>query len=378
MRAKWLAISLLLILVGCLPIELSVSSNGEQVLIPRQEGYFVFNLLTGKTRLLFAPPEGKPAFALYSRDGKSVLTVSQVGSGMMRGVGFKLNILTRKDNEPQATDLVDVTNLTYVQWSPDKKFISYTRVSDNIVPPMEENLPELYIVNTETAQRRKMASNGSILHRWFPDSQAILAMKLHAKTNDIYQASLVKIDLPGETAKTNVLAEILCGSDMYIDLSADGKYALITAFDASPTGSKPDLPTTDQPKQKLYNINLEDGTITALNREVRYAVFSPDGKQILLGITKENGVELEVTDAAFNTFKRIATDAALSVGESFTDSTSIYPSWIDNTKVLYLAKQAVYGTAGTNLQLIELNADGSKSKNLQSAIDKGVHEVRGR
>ncbi|NCC49994.1 MAG: hypothetical protein EOM20_02140 [Spartobacteria bacterium] len=375
MRATWIILLLLVILAGCLPIELSVSPNGQKVLIPRQEGYFSYDFGYEKIRLLYAPPEGKPAFALYAPDEKSILTASQVGSGMMRGVGFKLSIIGLKDKETNIKDLFDVTNLTYLQWSRDKQYISYTRISDSITPPMEENLPELYVVKIEGVNRRKIDANNSILHRWFSNSEALLAIRLTAKTNDMYQGALVKYDLSDKGSEPEVLAELICGNNMFLDLSPDDNVALLTAFHAVPTGQSPILPELSQPKQELYRIDIKEKTVTPSNREARYALFSPKGDRILVGAGQEDRADIDITDLSFSSYKRMATDAAVAVGESFTDSTSIYPCWVNNDTFLYLAKHAVYGTAGANLQLVEMNVKTGDAKNLQATIDRGVNET---
>ena len=49
--------------------------------------------------------------------------------------------------------------------------------------------------------------------------------------------------------------------------------------------------------------------------------------------------------------------------------TKIHPGWLDENTVCYIAKRAVYGTAGENLELATVGADGKGRKSHQVAID---------
>jgi hypothetical protein len=367
---------LILTSAGCLPIELSVSPGGENVIIPREEGFFSFGLQNNRLQLLFSPPEGDPAFGLYAPNGKNIVVVSQVGSGMMRGVGFKLNMLRLTGKDVDMHPLFDVSNLTYLRWRPDSAMLSMTRVADSKAQPFEENLPELLIYDLQAKIRKKVDHNVSILHRWFPDSKSILAVKLREKNeSDIYRAQLVQYDLPGENAQTNILAELICGKNMFFDLSPDGKRVLITALKAGDPGAILECPKGDSrriPKTKLYELNLDTGNVTDMNRNARYAIYSPSGNRVLLGIIQDKAIELEVADRTFETFTVIDNHVVSDVGETLGVSTAVYPVWVDNNRILYLVNRPVYGTAGINLQLMESTADGTKQRNLQHLIDAGI------
>ena len=54
------------------------------------------------------------------------------------------------------------------------------------------------------------------------------------------------------------------------------------------------------------------------------------------------------------------------------DGAYVYPGWIDDDTVHFLASRPVYGTAGKNLTLITVGADGKGRKDLQTTIDSAV------
>src|SRR5215472_7084586 len=68
----------LLLLPGCFPIELDVRDG--KLLIPREEGFFVFDPASGKAAKVAGNTDGKPVFARFSPEGKELLTVVK-GSG---------------------------------------------------------------------------------------------------------------------------------------------------------------------------------------------------------------------------------------------------------------------------------------------------------
>jgi len=78
-----------------------------------------------------------------------------------------------------------------------------------------------------------------------------------------------------------------------------------------------------------------------------------------------------VGDAALKSFTTVAADALESAGEAM-NSVKIYPGWVNDDTVHYLSSRPVYGTAGKNLALITVGADGKGRKDLQTAIDSAI------
>ena len=357
--------------VGCLPIELSVSKDG-QVLIPRQEGFCCLDPEKGAVKTLYAPKSQQPAFALFAPDGRSFLAITQTEGGGM-GTAFALAVVPPDGQE--AKQLFTATNLTYARWSPSGRHVTLTRIADEKAPAVDENLPELILVDPAKGTRKTLISGVSTIHRWFPDSKHVLTFQISGKEkegaqNTQYSGKLVQLD--AETGDVKPLALVLGGKMVFFDLSPDGTKVLFTAIKAAKLGEK--IPTRSEDEPRLYELNIADGGVRALKGGVAFAIYSPKGTKVLVGSKSEQEgmLQLAVGDAALAQAETVATDAAKSTGG--TDSREIYPSWLDDDTILYLRLYAAYGTAGRNLQLFAVSADGKKRRNLQPAVDGAVKE----
>ncbi len=347
------------VICGCLPIELSVSPQGQMV-IPRAEGFCVVDLDKASAEVMYSPT-GQPAFAVYSPKGDRVLTIAQTSSGM--GSSFQIQILTVADRK--AKDLVSASNVTYARWSPDGKLVSLTRVANQSVKPLDTNLPELLIVNTNDRSKKKIASNVARLHRWFSDSRHILTFQILAKEEQgsTYTGRLVKLNVT--TGDATTLAEVVSTDKVFFDLSPDDAQVLFTARGAGKPGQKL---TADEDEMKLFQLDIASGALRVIKSKVRYAIYSPKGSRVLVGTsTNKDTVQLSVGDREAANLVPIASGAAGGVSQNMS-STEIYPGWVNEDTVHYLRTQAVYGTAGKALQLMIVGADGKNRRNLQGAI----------
>ena len=351
---------------GCLPIELDVSPGGE-VLIPRQEGFISFDPGKGTVKNLYAPATNQPAFGVFSPDGQSILAISQTKGGGM-GASFSVAVAPAGG---EAKTLFSASNLTYALWSPDGTYITATRIADAAKAPLEKQLPELTLAATADGTRKTLASNCSIIHRWFPDSKHVLTLQIASqdKESDQYTAALVKLDVTTGTATP--LAAVLGEKNVFFDLSPDATKVLFTAIKAGKAGEK--LPAKSDDDPQLYELDIASGAVRAIKSKVNYAIYSPKGTKVLIGTKADfgGGFTLQVGDAALKTFTPVAKDALESAGEAM-NSVKIYPGWIDDNTIHYLASRPVYGTAGKNLALITVGADGKGRKDLQTAIDSAI------
>ena len=195
MRRLVFVLALCGLLVGCLPIELSVSPDG-RVLIPRQEGFFILDPASGEVHRALDDRYGKPMFAVWSPDGNSFVAVSEgdapegaaddaapvVDFGevaidgddmdaeavaqqmqmMMEqamaqmGMGPSMNLTLVVPAKVQASHLMNVSGVTYLLWGVDENLISLTRLSSETVAPLEENMPELVVVDVTTRQVKQL------------------------------------------------------------------------------------------------------------------------------------------------------------------------------------------------------------------------------
>ncbi|MDP6545929.1 MAG: hypothetical protein QGH60_18260 [Phycisphaerae bacterium] len=351
---------------GCLPIELSVSKDG-QILIPREEGFCSFDPASGAVKKIYVPKSDKPAMGLFAPDAKSILAISESSGGGM-GSSFSVAVVSRSGGAPR--ELLKASNLTYARWSPDGSKVALTRVADKKKAPLGEQLPELMLASAAAAGSKVLAGNVSKLVRWFPDSKSVLSFQIASKSKDtgLYSGQLVKIDIA--SGKATALVQVMGGQAVFFDLSPDGKSVLFTAIESMKVGGK--LPA--KPKNndtKLFKIDVASGAIVKVADDAIYAIYSPKGTKVLVGQPGNNAVSLKVGGADLKAFKTIAKGVVKSAGDG-PGSADFYPSWFDEKTIVFLSKHAEYGTAGKNLHLISIGADGKGRKDLQNAISAGV------
>lgn len=269
---------------GCLPIELSASK--ERILIPRQEGFCVLELKKDEatTKVVYAPKSDKPALGLFAPDGKRFLAITETSGGGM-GTAFKVEVVQIADGKAKA--LLTLTNLTYAQWSPDGKHVTLTRLGDKKSAAVGKNMPELILVDTAAGEKKKLASDVSLIHRWFPDSKHVLVLQISSKDKekDQYLGKLVKIDI--STGKAEPLASVLGGDKVFLDLSPDGGKVLFTAIKAAKVSEK--VPSKSDDKPQLYELDIKSGAVRAVKGDVAYAIYSPKGTKVLMGAVSEKG-----------------------------------------------------------------------------------------
>ena len=353
----------LLVVAGCVPVELSVSPTGE-VLIPREEGYLVFHPGKKTVTNWHTPKTGKPAFALFSPNGEKALILTKDSN-------FRVELLPGPGKAPKK--LLSASNVTYAQWASDGKHLTLSRVADKKVAPLKENMPELILVETAAATRKELASNILGIHRWFPDAAHVLLFQVASKSEkgDRYTGQLAKVK--AANGETTPLVGVLGKKDAFYSISPDGKTVLFTALHAFKIGSK--LPEIDEnAKPKLWRFDIPAGKLESVRDDVAFAIFSPKGRKVLLGSrNEENGkIKLTVTGADLQEGLVVTKDAAKSAGGGMGDTRTIYPSWLDDETVLFIRPHAAFGTAGMNLHLTSVGADGKNQKDLQADLESGI------
>ncbi|MFQ5990425.1 MAG: hypothetical protein ACE5K9_10965 [Candidatus Methylomirabilales bacterium] len=352
----------LLLMAGCFPIELDVSGDGK-ILIPRQEGFFALDVAKGKMEKVYNLPGGNPVFARYSPSGKEMLVVTE-GEGKFMGKSHVLTLVNLSAGTSQV--LFTGSNATYARWSPDGQYISLSRIAEQKKPPLEENLPETYLITVKGGYTKLLASNTSAIHRWLPHSKALLIFQIQKKENNVYQGTMSALEIASGLSMP--LASVLGSQHVFFDLSPDGKSVLFTAKGAGPPGA-----TLQAGKERLFELNIAKRTIRPVRERVQYAIWSPRGNRVLLGTDEKDGVvHLQVADRGLTQFRKIASDAASKINEGIGFQTSIYPGWLGEGSVFYLTKTAVYGSAGKNLALVTVGTDGKNRQSHQATIDVEV------
>lgn len=359
MQLARVVLVLAVLMAGCFPIELDVSRDGK-ILIPRQEGFFALDVTTGKMERVYNLPGGNPIFARYSPSGTEMVAVTE-SDGKMMGKSHVLTLVTLSTGASRV--LYSGSNTTYARWSPDGQYISLSRIAQHKTPPLEENLPETTLIPIRGGAPKLLASNTSALHRWFPDSKALLIFQIEKKENNVYRGTITALEIA--SGKGKPLASVLGSQGVFFDLSPDGTTVLFTAKAAGPPGAR-----LQSEKERLFELNIPKRTIRAVKERAKYAIWSPSGNWVLLGTDEKNGIlTLQVADRGFTQFRKIGSDAASKVSEGIGFQTSIYPGWLGEETVFYLAKTAVYETAGKNLELVMVGTDGRNRWRYQATID---------
>jgi hypothetical protein len=148
---------------------------------------------------------------------------------------------------------------------------------------------------------------------------------------------------------------------------------LFCAVAAGPLGAE--LNVGDQPSQakpQLCQVNIADQGFSAIWPNIKLALHSPDGERVLVATEGESGtLQLHVADAGLTGYESVASDAAGQAG-GMGNSVTVYPGWIDADTIFYIAQRAVYGTAGKNLVLTLVEADGSGRRPVQHHLDEAA------
>jgi hypothetical protein len=365
-RLRFLALLPLLLLAGCFPIELDVRDG--KLLIPREEGFFVFDPAAGKAAKVAGPEGGKPVFARFAPDGKEVLTVSKADEGFKTLFRFVIRPI---GGDGKGREVYKAENTAYVLYSPDGANLGIVQMSEKEDPAFKDKVPEFYLVPAKGGAAKKLGDKVGVLFRWFGDSKRVLVFELAKKDEQSrYHGNLSVLDVT--TGKATPLAAAVVTQTFFFDLSPDGKKALFTAYATDKPGT--DLTKTKEFGTRLFELDVAAGTVRKIDKEASYAIYSRDGKQVLLGTAPEgfglDSVKLEVADAGLTKFTTVAPDAykkALDFGGGTT-----FPGWLDDKTVFYFVQRSVYGTEGKSLGLMTVGTDGKGRRALQPLIDTEV------
>lgn len=359
-------VTLAAVLGGCLPVELSVSPDGD-VLIPRTEGFVVYKPADGSVNVVHKPERGQAVFAVYAPNGGRALLIEQVGNGDASRSFRGLLI----DADGGTKHLFSHSNITYAQWSPDGRYVSITRVADRKVEPIDQNLPELILVDVADGGTKTLASNVSAIHRWMPDGRGIVVFQMESNVgdSDYYAGKLVTIDVA--TGEQSAVVGMAGEHGAFFDVSPDGTAAMVIA--AGIDSADADMSGTAEAASKLYAVNMTSGEHREVAADAAFAVYSPDGDKVLIGSAEEQDgmINLSVAHADGSAMSGIAADAAQQADGGSSEA-NIYPTWLDDQRVLYLSRHAVYGTAGANLMLTSVNADGTAKTIHQGRLDAAL------
>lgn len=358
-RRCGLAVPLLVLLAGCFPIELDVDRQG-RLAIARQEGWCLFDPATRTTTVVRVAEGERPVFARFSPDGAHLLTVGEV-----RGVRGHYDLTLSPLAGGPGRRLARVRHPTYLLYAPDGRRVALTRVAQRTQPPFDSQpLPELVVLDVDSGEPRVLASNVGALFRWEHAGGRIIAVELTARDDhERFLGRLIRIDV--HSGEATPLVSVLLGQSYDLDLSADGRRALLCALDVGPLQHL--FPGESESLQQLFRIDLAGGGLTRTERPAAFARYSPGGQAVLLGGFPVSGPELWTADAELTAYHRVADD--LYQGGGIGAGGEAFPGWLDDDRLYYLAARAVYGVDGTSPSLTIVRRDGTERVCVQPLID---------
>jgi len=363
-RSQILLVAVLLSTVGCFPIELDVRDG--KLLIPREEGFFVYHPPAGKISRVAPAEGGKPVFARFSPDGKEILTVVKTAQGFNE---FRFAISPLAGGKPR--EVFKGENCAYVRYSPDGSQLAILRQSDKPDPTVKDRIPELHLVQVKGGESKIIARGVGPFYRWFADSKRLVVFELKKKEEQIRFSGDVAI-LDVASGKLTSLATALVPQQAFLDLAPDNKKVLFTGLQAGKPGAN--LEKVEGWTPKLFEIDIANGAIRAVDKHAHYAIYSPDGKQVLLGTPSDtfsaDTLKLEIADAGLTKFSVIAKDAYMPINLGYGGDA--YPGWVNRYTVFCFQGKAVYGTDGKSMHLILITADGTNRRDAQPEIDLGA------
>jgi hypothetical protein len=375
---RLLLVASVVFLGGCFPIELDVNSKGE-LLIYRQEGFFLFHPASGKVTRVTGVGGGVPTFARFSPNGKEVLCVVK-DDRRIEDTRFDIVNL---DGSGRRT-LCRAEKPAYVSFSPDGAQLAMVHASKKKQPQRKERKDEIVMDSTDldlvevsSGQKRTLGSHLAVAFRWFRDGKRLLVFQFSDVVKDRHLGNLGEMDVATGTVRPLVSA--VCPGAMMIDLSPDEQTILFTAHAAGRPGERLD-PEKDLPEPRLYECNARGEALrerTAFSEETLFARYSPSGKKILLASPAKDEASfiskkarIGVVDSQWKKVTPLAENA--TQGERGAAGGLAIPGWIDEDTVYYFAERTTYGTSGKSFSLFTAKADGSKKELAQPALDRNA------
>lgn len=353
--------------LSCFPIELDATKDGK-LLISRGEGFFLFNPADGKAVKILGSEMGAPIYARVSPNGKDALAVTKSSEGF-NSFQFLIAPLSG-DGKPKP--IFKGENALYARFSPDGSQLAITIASEKEDPDLKERVPEIQVVSTSGGKAKVAAKKVGLFTRWFSDSKRLLVFEVQKKDDSgKYYGNISTVDV--SSGKATKLASAVVEQQFYFDLSPDNKQVSFIAYSAGKGGAT--LPEPESFEKTLFQLDVAGGKLTETKKAASYAIYSPDGKSLLMGVPAGgfsfDSVVLEVASAADpKTGVTVAKKVYKPI--SFGTSAGTFPGWADNDTVYYFVQKEVYGSEAKSVNLVLVGKDGAKRKNVQPLIDTAV------
>lgn len=346
-RTMLLCAALVVLAAGCFPLLLDVDGKGN-VLIPRTEGLFSYNVISGKATLVARPDEGTPAWARWSPDGSRVLLAEAIGDNN------KTALYVVGADGADRKELGQFGAMGIALWSPDGKRVTFGELG--------MGGGGIKAVDVAGGQVSTVQQGSFIVHQWI-DANRLLVFEPANPDDDPSPGRLVVKTL--EPAGTKGIVETTMSKTSMLDVSPDGRtVAVIEAVESDEAGPAP---------TQLVLVNMDAATKTAVAvPEAQGAFFSPDGKHLAIAAGDSRIV---ITDAEGKNPQTLTDEAVNKTAKDMMNQTAVYPCWADNETVLYFRNVNTYANVGTAIHLVKASIDGSRTTDLQLEIDNAVAKL---
>lgn len=385
MRRVMIAGLLLAGLAGCFPLELDVNDKGE-LLIARQEGFFVFDPAAKTVRPILGPGIDSAVFARFSPDGKHILAVFEEFADM----NHRFELVSLADSSRKV--FYKGAKGLNARFSPGGETLAIVRHAqkpakttiDGKEVDTSRDVPELVLIEVASGKVRTFTDvNVDRFVRWFADGKRLLALTIDSRSDGneapgqrLRRGHLCTID--AATGKATRIASVAASDGAFLDLSPDNRTALIVADGVGPAG-KPATPKMENYKDPLvWQVDLA-GDSAGASREFGHravvALYSPDGKHVLLSGRQEQSSfnRLYVTRPDGSDEKTVVKDCATNTATVAGESPTI-PGWRDNASIHYFTNRSTYDSTRYSPWLKLARLDGTSTV-LQPDLDVGALEA---
>lgn len=375
MRAWHLAVvGALLGSVGCFPIDLEANSKGE-LLVPRQEGFFLFDPVASRVTRLRAASAGEvPCFARFSPDERSVLLVSEVTEKgddfSFDPKPFRFYLVSLADGKSRT--IFKTKRACNACFSPDGKKLAVAQVKGSFA-----GTADIYVIDLKSGQATKALASAGNQMKWFSDSRRMVVYLPKSPPNDDLGTGHLREGgdlaiLDTETKQATRFRTVVANTSSTMDLSKDNTKLLFTATSLVPSQQT-------YGKLRLFEYDFKTTVTKVTDKEASFARYSPDGSRVLIvtpppesGLAAFSKAAVMVGDASLDKFETVATEAYHEEYGSLRPEWVSVPGWISNDRVFYFVERRVFGSQGTARHMVTVKVDGTDRRFVQPKLDGAI------
>lgn len=353
----------LLFVAGCFPVELDVNGNSE-LLVARQEGFFVYDPASHKASMLLAAKGERPVFARFAPDGRQALLVTNT-----RSIDeYRFAVMNLPGSTPRT--IYTGRNTALALFSPDGKYLAVSRVAEK-ERKNAANINEILLIDLANDITTTLLEETLFSFRWFNDSKRLALFKIEDTNEGAMTGYVVEFDIATKKEKRLATASVT-GQTMCIELRPDQQTIVFSAANAGKPGANLDgLEKHAGLGTPLWLWNAKDGSVTKIDDHAEYARFSPKGDRLLLARMDRTGQgELRIANADGRGAKKLIDGVTLSINRDV-----MLPGWLNDDTVYYFTTRHTYGAGEKALALITIRTDGKNQKSIQAALDHAVRQI---